>query len=72
MNETWPFWAGVRDMELANKQPEQSGFTPEEEMQRNGRDLALRARARDMVFAIKETKLKPNEVGSIWEGGAVE
>ena len=24
MNETWPFRAGANDMELANKQPEQS------------------------------------------------
>ena len=51
---------------------QQSGFAPEEEMQRNGRDLALRAGARDMEFEITGTKLKPNEVGSIWKGGAVE
>ena len=27
---------------------------------------------RDMEYVTKETKLKPNEVGSIWKGGAVE
>ena len=60
-------------MQINNRSKAQrSGFAPEEEMQRNGRDLALRAGARDMEFAMKETKLKPNEVGSIWKGGTVE
>ena len=54
MNETWPFWARSNDMELANNnrsKAQHSGFAPEEEMQRNGRNLALRAGVRDMEFA---------------------
>ena len=45
----------ARDMELAKKEnqikAQRSGFDLEEEAQRNERDLALRAGARDMELA---------------------
>ena len=54
MNETWGYGPGrgIWSLQDFNRgKAQRSGFVPEEEVQRNERDLALRAGARHMELA---------------------